>query len=497
MDFRLRGTFERAQEAVSGAATGSRLQKKRDRMNASMVLGLALCQCWLTLCFFAPQLFPDNQSTSVYELSLLVTAVSLLPGVVAARKMDALLNRKQLIYGFAVCASLGTLLIPFSSANGGVALAIMVLAAVLTGCAGGWLFIAWYRAFCRADDLAGFVLSVTVQSVILYVLTNLLLPPALSPWLMMAVACLMPLASAFLLSGCPEPTVEDSLFDYDLPHVQPIQRRAIVQLCAGMFVISFVDEFMRNQYLGSTDLVYYSGTVNLIVLVLKIVCSALILAAISERSHNVQLMYKASFLLTMIAILFMPYMHSDLGYGITNFGAFFFKIIVMLVTFNYCRRYRIAPVLLFSITRIIWSLDLFVGFFFSEWANSLAASAPTLPGVLSAVMGVAIVATYLFVFTSSEGETALLKEEGREEAASQAEQEAKCSRLTRVGKLSGRESDVLILVARGRSTPRIQDELGLSSNTVNTHIRHIYQKLGVHSRQELLDLVEKTAPDEE
>lgn len=232
-------------------------------------------------------------------------------------------------------------------------------------------------------------------------------------------------------------------------------------------------------------------------LVLKIICSVLILAAISERRRNVQLMYKASFLLTMIAILFMPYMNSYLGYGITNLGAFFFKIIVMLVTFNYCQRYLIAPVLLFALTRIVWSLDLFVGFFFSEWVNNLAATVPLASGILSVVMGVTIVATYLFVFTSSEGDTALLKEDKQDEAVNAAEYESKCSRLKRVGKLSGREVDVLMLVARGRSTPRIQEELGLSSNTVNTHIRHIYQKLDVHSRQELLDLVEKTAPEDE
>lgn len=496
MDFRFRGAIEKARKAATETASATRSQKKPIRMSGSMVLGIALCQCWLTLCFFAPQLFPDNQATSVYEISLIVTAVSLLPGVMIARKMDALLDEKRLLYGLALCASLGTLIIPFSGLEGPAA-ALMIVAAILTGCGGGWLFIAWYRAFCRVDDLAGFVLSVTVQAIILYILTNLLLPPAFSPWLMMAVACLLPIVSTFLLTSCPKPTSESTLFDYDLPHVQPIQRRAIAQLCIAMFVISFVDEFMRNQYLESTDLLYYSGTVNLIVLVLKIICSVLILAAISERRQNVQLMYKASFLLTMIAILFMPYMNSDLGYGITNLGAFFFKIIVMLVTFNYCQRYLIAPVLLFALTRIVWSLDLFVGFFFSEWANNLAATVPSASGILSVVMGVTIVATYLFVFTSSEGDTALLKEDKQDEAVNAAEYESKCSRLKRVGKLSGREVDVLMLVARGRSTPRIQEELGLSSNTVNTHIRHIYQKLDVHSRQELLDLVEKTAPEDE
>lgn len=31
----------------------------------------------------------------------------------------------------------------------------------------------------------------------------------------------------------------------------------------------------------------------------------------------------------------------------------------------------------------------------------------------------------------------------------------------------------------------------LSKNTVATHVKHLYQKLNVHSRQELLDLFEE------
>ena len=46
------------------------------------------------------------------------------------------------------------------------------------------------------------------------------------------------------------------------------------------------------------------------------------------------------------------------------------------------------------------------------------------------------------------------------------------------------------MLAQGRSQPYIRDALVLSKNTVSTHARHIYSKLEVHSKQELLDLVE-------
>lgn len=56
--------------------------------------------------------------------------------------------------------------------------------------------------------------------------------------------------------------------------------------------------------------------------------------------------------------------------------------------------------------------------------------------------------------------------------------------------LSTREVDVLGLLMAGRSGPYIADQLCISANTVKTHIRHIYTKLDVHDRQELLDLVQ-------
>lgn len=56
-------------------------------------------------------------------------------------------------------------------------------------------------------------------------------------------------------------------------------------------------------------------------------------------------------------------------------------------------------------------------------------------------------------------------------------------------KLSQRESQVLALLAQGRSCPAIQRELVLSEGTVKTHIAHIYEKMNVGSRQEVFDIV--------
>jgi len=50
--------------------------------------------------------------------------------------------------------------------------------------------------------------------------------------------------------------------------------------------------------------------------------------------------------------------------------------------------------------------------------------------------------------------------------------------------LSAREEQVLRLLAKGHRSKEIADELGIGPATVNTYVRHIYEKLHVRSRAE-------------
>ena len=51
-------------------------------------------------------------------------------------------------------------------------------------------------------------------------------------------------------------------------------------------------------------------------------------------------------------------------------------------------------------------------------------------------------------------------------------------------KLTAREEEILEHLAKGFVTKEIADKLGISSATVRFHLRHIYDKLHVHSRVE-------------
>jgi DNA-binding NarL/FixJ family response regulator len=48
--------------------------------------------------------------------------------------------------------------------------------------------------------------------------------------------------------------------------------------------------------------------------------------------------------------------------------------------------------------------------------------------------------------------------------------------------LTGREAEVLALLARGLSNAEIADNLGLSIETIRTHVKHVYMKTGARDR---------------
>ena len=65
----------------------------------------------------------------------------------------------------------------------------------------------------------------------------------------------------------------------------------------------------------------------------------------------------------------------------------------------------------------------------------------------------------------------------------------RCDKLGKEYNLTSREIEITKLLCRGRSKTYIAEALFISDNTVRSHARRIYAKLGIHSKQELYDLV--------
>lgn len=68
---------------------------------------------------------------------------------------------------------------------------------------------------------------------------------------------------------------------------------------------------------------------------------------------------------------------------------------------------------------------------------------------------------------------------------------AAIERIARRGQLTEKEKDVFLYLEEGHTLKKITKMLGITENTAKYHRHNVYQKLGISSRQELIDLVEE------
>ncbi len=173
-----------------------------------------------------------------------------------------------------------------------------------------------------------------------------------------------------------------------------------------------------------------------------------------------------------------------------------FSILIMLIMANLCYRYGMSAVWLFGIERGVRALFTLFG---RQAEQLLGAPAFGLAGsqaVVSALVVILVVAATMILFSekelSSRWGVSFLGEEG--DAGDRAivkkqELANRCQELARTYGLSPREEEVLLLLAQHKTVGSIERELFIANGTAKTHIRHIYRKLDIHSRDELTDLL--------
>lgn len=114
----------------------------------------------------------------------------------------------------------------------------------------------------------------------------------------------------------------------------------------------------------------------------------------------------------------------------------------------------------------------------------LSAQGP-LSTLIALLMCVALVA---FTFVLLYRQIREQREKGEAAVSQDTALEDRVSTLEESLGLTSREREVTMLLLQGYSMPQISERLFISLDTVRTHMRHIYQKAGVHSKVELIEL---------
>ncbi len=119
---------------------------------------------------------------------------------------------------------------------------------------------------------------------------------------------------------------------------------------------------------------------------------------------------------------------------------------------------------------------------------------PILSLVLPVITGVLVLT---LIITMHSIDKATVKRRNREATMEQTAEQVTVDHeshiddvLSEIG-LSTREREVASLILQGRSQAVIANQLFVAISTVNTHVKHIYRKAGVRSKQEFIDLIQQ------
>ncbi len=461
------------------------------------VVGFGLCQTWNILCVALrdPVTYGEPFLDLRWVSIATALAVSLALAVAHGRCSERLRDRR-LFAAVGVLAAASSMLGPASAAFPSVSALLIYLAAIGVGVGFSVLFITWYQRFCDERDMVGLACSVAASVLFTYPLANVLASDQVSPWFSAAVGSALPLVSVALgwrgrtgVRKAPAEPSEGSPTPF--ASLSSGKRLLCIRFSVCLLVVVAAIEAVRNLLLGGTAITFYAGVANLGGVTLKLACAVWLVAVFGMRdARGVSLSYRLAFLLLLGVVLCTPFLLQGnwFAHMLLDVSSFFFQLAMLMVAYQICVGFNLSSVAVFGCGRAIWAAGALAGIAVERF---LRGGVPVeAVQLLPVVLGLAVAVSFAFVFTDRDCVRVLASVPVEAYAP---RFKTQCVRLAERNGVSERELEVMVLTAKGRSATRIAEDLGVTTATVNTHIHHVYQKLGVHSRQQLMDLIEQEA----
>lgn len=502
-----------AAEAPVRAAVAGRLEKAEEareaeaaeRVERTGLLGAGLFTpaFWRSLAavslvlaassFMNVSVFPrfDDVFSPARDISVVANALVLLAVGLAATFRPALLCVRVLNAAALAAMALGCVGLPLALALGNAGL--LVLAACLLSVARAWCIVLAGVAASRLSlGQAGVLvpLAFTVQAGAS--LLARVLPEAAG----FAAFLVAPFA-AWCLSWPDARPVLQLTEEGEAPHDFSVTRpSSFLPLASQLFVCLFLFRvaFGCSLRFGEVDGVPLSSAAAIV-----IVAAVALHVLASGRRFPADLMARASVLFVVAGFLAMTMDLSGFeaaAVSLLSAGNTLFDMVAWLVLIAVASRNSRGAVAAFAWGRGVGSLGTTLGAAVGVRANELAGSGAPLFDVLVAAIILLFVGYALFglhAFSFEEVVDGVTPVEDAVASVPKPTFDERCRAVARRYELTPRELEVFQMLARGRDRTYIQEQLVVSRNTVKSHVKHIYAKLGIHSHQDLIDLVETEA----
>jgi DNA-binding CsgD family transcriptional regulator len=474
------GPPQRASSALGAIVLGPRLK----------YLGLTLVLAWHYCLWFVPNSFPttfllDDRITFAWLIALASAAG--VPLVLAWRlgRRRHLEARPGLVWPVAVLGSGATLTL---SSLGMLAESPWVAyssALVVGGCA-GVLWVLWgERLACQKAKFTLGRVAPTYGGFLLALIGVTYLAPG---WLAPVIVAALPLLSGLLL--CAQVRELADCHPRLLPAKAATQgKNTMVTVTVISFVVAFVCYYtvaiVPWEALGAVPDAFTLGIVIGTVLILLF---AVLQKTLRDRRSAFRVY---PWLMLLIVIACVMYLADDRLDGAAFLLAVaissLFEILLTLYMGVLTQRGYAPPAIAFALSGSAIRLGICLG-------NGTALVYERVPGWHEAlvrptfVLLVAVVTGLLITMVRQE----YAIEELTRSPKAESELAAIVNSVAEEFLLSEREREIMALVGHGYTASAVAEKLVISPYTVNTHIQHIYRKLGIHKRSELIGYLHRS-----
>jgi DNA-binding CsgD family transcriptional regulator len=453
-------------------------------------------------------------STSLVNLSVgfyLALVLLRVFAIVAWRKLDPLLTNPTALIAVSTLLAAGSLAIVVFCHLSPEPTAWFLAIIGVALCAFGslWITTVWVNDLKNYEPYVVFFLTTGA-----FLMAGLLSAVAIIAPPIVAIVCMIifPIFSGILLSRWPVGRFEQSVKDADKAALAKLLsteelkakklNRRIVASCAGILlvglsgtmVIAFRDE---AHIIGATNLFDLLNTLGITFFSLAL----FVIIAFRTASKLPRSLPSVAFcrvILVAIALaLALPAVFSKLPFSFANMllagGMGGFEILLVFYSVEFSRFFKSSAFVTLGVTfglmELVRAFGQPLSYAIVNAINSQIAQWSTIALVI--VVTLMLVALLLILpsmdfFDKAFSQSLVRDSENRVTAI---------DRLAKTYGFTPREHDVALLLYKGRSLPWIQKDLSISLSTAQTHTKHIYEKLGVHNRQEFLDEVENEAQE--
>lgn len=469
----------------------------RDFFNLRM-FGFALARAWVYLMFLGTATSSitwngETVSGIVFLSSTITLSAVLFASALFHKRFEKLSHHRFFRFSGPAMTSLGTLLIATTTIPGAPWVLLGAIGAVFTG-AGSGLIDLGYGELYRNDSPG----KVRFEAPFAFFIAALIfaLTSFVSNEAAVIICSLLPVISGWILFvnlKAFSPTTAAKVAPFEIKLGGFAWK---IGICACL--IGLADGAVRAVFMTANhttpESFYRFPMVWASILTMAIIYSCILF---SKRT-GMRAIYKSVMLVMAVFFMLLPVFTgvSEIESTIALAGYGAFNVMIWMILADISSTYRFSSIMIFGIGWGMVTLGVLLGSTVGQFLASAAPFTPQMLSLIALIATLAVLISYMFIFRESDLIT-LTKPEANDTSEGNASGSEikhrfydRCVSIAEEYKLSPKETEIMILFAKGRSSARIQEELYISRGTCTTHLRHIYQKMDVHDKQEFLDLIE-------